>query len=88
MYTALCACTAGGEGSAALAQLASTLMQLLMSHSRFLPLLLSNPGACPPALPKLVLAMQTPMASLLPVLDAEVQQDQVGGIASGLGLLS
>ena len=67
----------GDEGPAALAQLASVLMQLLMSHSRFLPLLLSNPGACPPPLPRLVLALQTPMASLLPVLDAEVQLSKV-----------
>ena len=70
--------TSGDEGSAALAQLAGTLMQLLMSHSRFLPLLLSNPGGCLPPLPKAVAALQAPMASLLPVLDADLQQLQVG----------
>ena len=61
------------ETHAALAQLAATVMQLLLAHSRFQPLMRS---ACAPPLPKLASELQTPMASLLPVIDADVAPDQ------------
>jgi hypothetical protein len=61
------------EARAALARLAATLMQLLLAHSRFGPMVRS---AAAPPLPKLAAELQAPLASLLPVVDADVAPEQ------------
>ncbi|CAL8471989.1 g11531 [Coccomyxa elongata] len=73
----------GGQ-SAEVAKMAARLAELLISHSKFVPTMLRNPGDTPPPLPKLAASLQRPLTSTLPL----VELDPAGeAVVSGKGEL-
>ena len=61
----------GGVKSGELARTAASLAELLMSHSKFVPMMLSNPGDCPPPLPRLAANLQQPLSSIFPLVELD-----------------
>ncbi len=64
-------CVAGELKSSEIARTAAKLAELLISHSQFVPMMLSNPGDCPPPLPKLAANLQQPLSSILPLVELD-----------------
>ncbi len=57
--------------------MAARLAELLMSHSRFVNMMLRNPGDTPPPLPKLAASLQRPLSSTLPLVELDPEEKPV-----------
>lgn len=64
----------GPRRSAVVAQTAATLAELLMSHSRMVPMVMTELGESPPPLPKAAAGIQLPLVSLLPLVELDIEE--------------
>ncbi|BDA47572.1 probable nucleolar pre-ribosomal-associated protein 1 at C-terminar half [Coccomyxa sp. Obi] len=80
-----------GGRSAEVAIMAARLAELLISHSRFVPMMLCNPGDTPLPLPKLAASLQRPLTSMLPLVELDPAEEAVmsgkGELVRLLGVL-
>jgi hypothetical protein len=70
-------CSTGVIRSTDISHLAGNVAELLILHSRFMPLMLCNPGSCPPPLPKLASSLTQALPSLLPLVDLDPDAKEV-----------